>query len=241
MKLWKNFGGEPYLINPVLRVLNPRGERKTKMRLARDSKGRFLKRGHRANPGHHKKHRHHQKNTPLALANRRKPRRNPNGGAERGMNLFGVTLPPLKSMAEVSAGFVGPPFLEGFIIRSLPADTQRQILTPKSWQGYLLKFATVLGITWGATKFLGREDGKRVAMGGGAYIGVTAWNDFVVPMLTAGSTPAGAPAPSGTGYYYPRAARGMGAQPMLDRYGQSAPNSRMMTAVPERLRPSGRF
>jgi hypothetical protein len=235
MKLWKRFSGEPFLINPTLAIVNRRRGRKKVMATPRDSKGRFRKRRHHHNapgPGRRDgRRRHHARaHNPPA---RRRHRRNP-GGVERGINLLGVTLPSMRATAGVTAGFIAPPFFEGFLKGAVPAGWMTDASgRPSQAMNYVVKVGSVLGLSLAVRQFFGREDAKRFVIGGTTYLAVNIYNDFLAPMLFPRTV---APAVTGAGFYNPGR---LGSQPLLGRY----PGMRgsVTDNVPERLRPQSRF
>ena len=243
-RLWRKFGGEPFLTNPRLFVLNPEGK---KMRLKRDSKGRFLKR-HRSNPvnppkRHRRRHaaayhprRRHARHNPYLAANRprrrRHARRNPYLAANPrrrrhrarsnpgfSIQALGLNTPTLKTAGYTVIGVAGTPFLEGFIRPVIPATWLTNPLAR-----YAVKIASAIGVGFLVKQIFGVEAGKAALVGGLAYIGTGAIQEFFPTLL----------APS-MGRYLPPAR--MGAQPLLGNGMSSAITAR----VPERLNPANRF
>lgn len=101
------------------------------------------------------------------------------------MKILGIGLPSLETMAYAGAGFLAPPFLEGFVLPYLPAG-----ITSNPVGKYGFKLASVLGVTFLANRFLGRKAARSVAMGGGVYILASAVMEFA-PSLMAPGTPVG--------------------------------------------------
>lgn len=100
------------------------------------------------------------------------------------MRIMGVGLPSVETMAYAGAGFLAPPFLEGFVLPYLPAGIVNNPVGK-----YVFKLGSVLGVTYLANRFLGRKAARSVAMGGGVYILASAVLDFA-PSLMAPGTPA---------------------------------------------------
>jgi len=156
---------------------------------------------------------------------RRRARRNPvNGSGERGIDILGTKFPGLQSLAFGTVGFLGPPFIEGWVTPMLPAN-----VSSSQWGRYLVKGGSVVGLTWVANAVAGRAAAMKIATGGGIYLLATMVNDFL-PQLTGVTQPATS--------YYPRLAGRMGAQPILGDYGRA---KSMTATTPERLRPQSRY
>lgn len=243
-RLWKDFDGEPFLINPHLITLNPgrAGRRRaSKMARKRNARGRFVKsnpvRRHRRSPARRKRA------TPRRNAyfmnapkrhRRRAVRMNPPGRHHRRIRrnppLFGGNRILGMSVNEIlyaGAGFIAPPFLEGLIKPYLPAT-----FISSDIGKYALKAGVVAGVSFAGSKFLGREAGKYLAIGGITYIVANLLTQYV-PQLVSGVTFSGYMNPGTT--YNPRAVRPMGAQPFLGMYQGS------QSRVPERLQVGSRF
>jgi hypothetical protein len=131
---------------------------------------------------------------------------------------LGMDTHTLKSTAYVVGGVVGTPFLEGFVNQFVPAS-----ITSNAIGKYAIKIASALGLSFIAGKLLGKETGKLVAIGGFAYVGVSALKDFMPSMF-------GATTLSGVGY-----------QPQLGLYPGGGMGSRVTAQIPDRLRPESRF
>lgn len=242
MRLWKDFDGEPFLVNPqLITVANPR-RRKSKMRLRRNRKGQFLPRGHSVNPRRRRRRgrkrsrrnmgnpvmarnpRRRRRHAVATRHRRRRARRNP--PSFRGLNLLGFTFPSIQTIAWTGAGFLAPSFAEGMARRYLPTELYSTALGR-----YIVKIGSVLGISWLAGQFAGSEARNKVMLGGSVYIVANLVADYV-PQLTAGTS---APAPSGASRYMP-----VGHQAMIGRY-QSVGSYMTTGGVPERLRPENRY
>lgn len=122
----------------------------------------------------------------------------------------------LKDSAYVVGGVIGTPFLEGFVNQFVPAS-----ITSNMIGKYAVRIASALGLSFIAGKLLGKEGGKLVAIGGFAYVGVSALKDFVPSVF--GTT----------------GLSGMGYQPRLGLYPGFG--SRVTAQIPDRLRPESRF
>lgn len=102
------------------------------------------------------------------------------------MRIMGIGLPSIETMAYAGAGFLAPPFLEGFVAPYLPAG-----ITSNPVGKYAFKLASVLGTTYLAHRFLGKKASRAVAMGGGVYILASAVMDFAPSLLSPGTPTAG--------------------------------------------------
>lgn len=243
MKLWKKFDGEPYLINPHLVMLNPRKRSNSKRRLSamakmRNRLGQFVKRTRKAasNPKRHKKSYARAASNPVRKQKRTykrnayfgnpRPRRHykRNPGMFAGGSILGMSL---KEIGFAGAGFIAPPAIEGLIKGMLPTA-----LTSNAFGRYAVKGGIVAGVSLLGGKFLGREAGKYLAIGGVTYLVANIVVDFV-PQLFSGFSGYMNPGQS----FAPRALRG---QPGLGRY--VGMGTAVSTAnVPERLNPASRY
>lgn len=102
------------------------------------------------------------------------------------MRIMGISLPSIETMAYAGAGFLAPPFLEGFVLPYLPAG-----ITSNPVGKYAFKLGSVLGVTFLANRFLGRKAARSVAIGGGVYILASAAMDFAPSLLAPGTPSAG--------------------------------------------------
>lgn len=213
-RLWKVIDGEPFMVNPALGILgshafNPRrkrGTRKARRSLAtRRRTGRahmawvrsfraksrrrsYRRRGRRnpfpvagvvANPHRRRRRSSYRRRNPVMRYRRRRHgRRNP--------SIMGLTLPPLQSVLYAGVGFAGVPMAEGFISRFVPS------IGASTAGRYAIRIGAVLGLGMLAKMILGREQGKMVAIGGGAYVLISAIREFapgVVPGLSGYTMP----------------------------------------------------
>jgi hypothetical protein len=132
---------------------------------------------------------------------------------------FGLDTATLKSTAYVVGGVVGTPFLEGFVNQFVPSS-----ITTSPIGKYAVKIASAIGLSFIAGKLLGKETGKLVAIGGFAYVGVSALKDFMPSFFGA-----------------PTTLSGVGYQPQLGLYAGMGQQSRITAHIPDRLQPESRF
>jgi hypothetical protein len=205
------------------------------MRRARDSKGRFLKRGsaRRNDPGRKKSRRRRvgrqrmsfaaaprRRNYPANPRKRavRKYRRNPLTGSA-----FGLDLGEMKTAGYVVIGVIGVPFIEGFAGNIIPTTWASNKLV-----SYGVKFASAFGLGYLGKMVLGKEAGKLIFVGGLTYLAMSLIKDYI-PGLTTTSL------------------SGMRSQPLLGKYlGASrgmggGMGSYITNRAPERLRPENRY
>jgi len=154
----------------------------------------------------------------VALVNRRRRtyRRNP------GFSL-GFNKETLKTVGYAASGFLGVPFVEGFIANYLPASIKTG--TTGKLVDYGVKIGAAYGLKIAADKVLGGDAGRKVFIGGLTYVAIAAIRDFF-PSLTGGGT-------TSTGAY-------LRAQPMLGSYQRSM-GSYITNTVPSRLQPQARY
>ncbi|MCK9570732.1 hypothetical protein M0R72_17415 [Candidatus Pacearchaeota archaeon] len=250
-RLWKDFDGEPFLINPhLISVLNPKkGAKKIMARRKRrtpprNAAGRFVKRSRAAskprrarrrsnvfamNPPRRARRRSYARRSPARTV--RRYRRNP--PSFLGGGLFGV---PFTDFLYAGAGFVAVPGLESIINNSLPVS-----FTSTPAGKYAVKAGLALGLGFAASKLISREAGKAVVIGGGLYVIANAVVDFMPQIFGgfSGYLPGRMRGQMGPG---PVAVRGMQGQRMLGRYTRGAVGGAMsQSAVPERLSLAARF
>lgn len=231
MKLWDMFEGEPFLDNPSLLLINKRGKkmaRRKRRTPARNAKGRFVKRSH-AKTTHRKSVKRVRRHAPrrssrkvvrlrrgqVAVVNPRRHRRyRRNPGMFSGI---GFNTETLKTVGLTAGGFLGTPFLEGFVVNYLPVA-----FTSNKYARYAIRIAAAVGLGYLAGKALGKEAGKKVAVGGLAYFGVGLIKDFMPTLGT------------GTGAY-------LRSQPLLGAYQRSSMGSYMTSSGPARNDPANRY
>jgi len=200
-RLWKDFGGEPFLINPHLAIVGNPKKGKKKGMTRRKSRGRknTPRRRHRrtSNPRRRRAYRRNSFSVPgvaLAANPRRRrrgrknsPRRHHRKGYRRNPAVLGMHLPALQTVAYVGVGFVGTPILEGFLSSFLPTTFATTTIGK-----YVARIGAMLGVTWLSRAVVGQGPSNLVAIGGGLYIVTSAIKDFapgIIPGL--GYTPAG--------------------------------------------------
>lgn len=202
----------------------------------RDRFGRFLKKT-RSNPARKSSRRSKavtryskpRKNVYFGNAPKkhRRPRRNPpmfGGGRILGMNINDILY--------AGAGFIAPPALEGVVKGFLPATITANVIGK-----WAIKVGAVAGVSMIGGKFLGREAGKYLAIGGATYLLASAIVQYV-PALFSGFS----------GYMNPGrvlnpapARAGMTGQPFIGRYLGAAGSSIALANVPSRLDAASRL
>lgn len=241
MDLWDTFDGEPFLDNPSLLLINRKKGKKTMAKRKRrtpprNAKGRFVKtsrakttrrrrgmsrRTAAAVTRHIRRHgrrsgrrvvRLHRGQVALVNRHRRHYRRNP--GMFSGIGLNTETL---KTVGLTAGGFLGTPFVEGFVVNYLPTS-----LTSNRFARYAIRIAAAVGLGFLVGKAIGKEAGKKVAIGGLAYFGVGLIKDFMPTLGT------------GTGSY-------LRSQPLLGTYQKSSMGSYMTSSGPARNDPANRY
>jgi hypothetical protein len=130
----------------------------------------------------------------------------------------------LREIAYVGVGFIAPSAVEGFVSQWIPAQ-----ITGNAIGRYAVKAVIVGGVSMIGGKFISREAGRYMAIGGVTYIVANLLIDYV-PQLFSGFG-----AYMNPGRVLPR----MGSQPLLGRYVGNMSIPPMSTA--DRLDPRGRF
>lgn len=92
--------------------------------------------------------------------------------------ILGISLPPLQSVLFAGVGFIAPPIVEGFLSGFIPASLQSSTIGK-----YALRIGSVLALSFAAKQFVGAEQAKMVAIGGGAYVLTTAISEFAPGMI----------------------------------------------------------
>lgn len=124
---------------------------------------------------------------------RRNPRRRKNAVVHhrrrhhysRNPKIMGFELPPINKVLFAGAGFLAAPMVEGLIFDYLPASVSS--IATSSLGKYALRIGTILALSFGVRKFIGREEGNMVAIGGGVYVVSTAAMEFLPNVFTAHS------------------------------------------------------
>ncbi len=212
------------------------------MRLRRDSKGRFLPRGHAKRNAPRKKSHAKARQTGRrdwrakrsantgeivtlgrpALVNKKRGHRRAKHNPPELSSIF--SKPTLKSVGFAVVGLAGTPIIEGFANRYLPSS-----IVGNKWAGYAVKGLSAWGLGWGVGKIAGREAGRAVLVGGLAYAGLTIIKDFFPTMFGLVSAPAPA-----TGRY-------LRSQPLLAEYAFPGLSGPITAGTPSRLDPASRF
>lgn len=208
--LWDFYDGEPFMENPHLAIVgaNPKRSRSTKRSHKKGSKmaakrRSTRRRGRKASP----RRRTAKRNFPSAglvfnprrrKSHKRRAKRNPvmrhsrcRHSSKRNPALLGVTLPPITMIAWGAGGFIGPPMVEGFVNKFLPAE-----ITASTLGRYAVKIGSVLGLTWLVKTIMGQREAFPVALGGSMYVVVSAINEFAPQLTSPQSLP-----PTGTSAY----------------------------------------
>ena len=192
---------EPFMMNPHIGIINPKRKKgKTMARRRKSSKAhmayvRSFRKGAKRAP--RRKARRARKSNPWPVAGmvvnpkrRRKSRRTHavsrrrRHSYSRNPKLMGIELPPLKKVLFAGVGFVAPPMIEGFIHGFIPAEISASTIGK-----YAIRVASVLALAFGVRRFVGREEGNMVAIGGGVYVLSTAAMEFLPNVFTGTAAP----------------------------------------------------
>lgn len=196
-RLWDDFDGEPFLINPHLGILNPkkRGKKTMARRTARRRVARTRarrrtssrRRTYRANPARRRVYRRRSAPVARRRTRRRTYRRNPvlarpsmtrRRRYQRNPKILGLELPSLKDFLFTGIGFAAAPGVEGFVSSYLPTD-----ITANTAGRWAVKLGTVGATAWAVRQFVGRTEGNRVLLGGAIYLMVSAIKEFAPGMV----------------------------------------------------------
>lgn len=157
----------------------------------------------------------------VALVNRRRRYHRRRSYRHNPISFGGLfSAPMLKTVAFTAGGFLGVPFVEGFVNTFVPTSIQGRVTS------YAVKVASLIGLSWVVGRFVSKDAGQKVAVGGAAYIAIFAVKDFFPTLLPA--------AASGAGRY-------IGAQPLLGSYQRNFMGSPITATAPTRLMPSSRY
>lgn len=204
MRLWKRFGGEPFMVNPRLGILgafiNPRkkgkkmAKRSSKAHMAyvrsfRKGGSKRRKRSARRNPFpvaglvvNPRRHRRARRNLPMIVNRRRRYRRNPQIG--------GFNIPSITPILYAAAGYAGAVALEHFLTATkVNADgTTTAPLIPVSVTGstvgkYAVRVGCVIATAYLAKMSVGADKAKMIGLGGGVYVLTSAVKEFAPSMV----------------------------------------------------------
>jgi hypothetical protein len=99
-------------------------------------------------------------------------------------NPFGLSIPPMKSIAFAGVGFIGPSIVSSTLTSLAPSIVQQ--ITGMGLIGkYVLRIGSVLGMSWLVKRFVGVNEGNMVLIGGGVNVALTLVNDFAPSLLPA--------------------------------------------------------
>ena len=218
-RLWDVVDGEPFMVNPRIGLLNPKGGsrmRKRRRKMTAKQLRYFGKkrsparkrRARRRNPwpvggmvamANPKRRRSRVHRTGKKRSRRRGYRRNP-----ASMSIAGFRIPPINQILFAGVGFIAPPMVEGFIAGYLPASMQPS--PDNKVATYAIRIASVVGLTLAVGKFVGREEARMVAIGGSVYVASSAIKDFAPTIAAQIGLNAYVPSNGGFGQYVPRTA-----------------------------------
>ena len=186
--IWDYIGGEPWIENPRLGIVNgperPK-RRSSKVKRARNKKGQFKKGGGRK-PA--------RRNCP-SPAKRAPARRNPWAGGGAMINkprrraaakpkprrkarrnpprIFGLTMPSVNQVLFTGVGFIGTPMAEGMLGQLGPLANLQNTTAGK----YAVRVGTVLVLSLATRQFIGTAESRSVMLGGAIYVMSTAAAD----------------------------------------------------------------
>ena len=211
-RLWDVVDGEPFMINPRIGLLNPRGGKMRRVR--RSKKKNSPPRRRRKNaPARLRRRNPWPVGGMVAMANPRRRKRNPvhRRGKKRNprryrrnpasLSIAGFRIPPMKQILFAGVGFIAPPMVEGFIAGYLPASMQPS--PDNKVATYAIRIASVVGLTLAVGKLVGREEARMTAIGGSVYIASAAIRDFAPSIASQIGLSAYVPSNGGFGAYTP--------------------------------------
>lgn len=147
-------------------------------------------------------------------------RRRSSASYSRNPRIFGIELPPFEKVAFAAGGFIATPMVEGFVSGYVPAS-----IMSNTFGKYAVRIGVVSGLAYLAGRFLGREKGNQVLIGGGVYVAATAAQEFFpsllgthapsLPVVAPSNVRAYVPANAGVRAYVP-ASLGMPSAAMLN-------------------------
>lgn len=185
-KLWDYFDGEPFLENPHLGLALLNRAKKGKRMAVRRRKS--ARRGRKNTARRRTRRTRARRNTyPMAglvvnprrrkrSHSRRNPRRRMRSRARRnpGFRLPAIAgFAPLNKILFAGVGFVAPPMIEGFLAGFLPES-----ITSNKWGKLAIRALSVFGLTYAVRRFVGREEGNMVAIGGGVFVAASLVNEL---------------------------------------------------------------
>jgi hypothetical protein len=246
--LWKDFDGEPFLINPHLIVANSPKKGRTMAHARKRSRMPAALRKYWAK---HRKNRPKSRSRPRRnypvpgfVANPRRKRRKRAYGSLRHyarrarhnppeMTVMGLSIPPLTLTVAGTVGFALPAVLETYIMPMLPASIQGA-----SWAKWLVRGGIVIGGGMLARRF-NRAMGTAFLIGGGIYMLLQVVKEFAPGMI---------PGLSGQpflGYYPPNRMTRLPGHGMSEyastRFLGNRASAGTLLNTSDRLSPRGRF
>lgn len=134
----------------------------------------------------------------------------------------------LNEVLYAGAGFVAPPLIEGALSNFIPST-----ITANPIGKYIVKAGIVAGTSFLGGKFLGREAGKMLAIGGATFIAASLIVDYAPQIFSGFGATSYVP-----GKVFTPSLRG---QSMLGAYMGAGNTPSSMVGIPSRLRPEERF
>lgn len=179
-RLWKMFGGEPFMVNPHLGILglsNPRKKGSKSMTAAQ--RRMAWVRSHKRNRSHRRKHKRNPFPVGGLIVNRkRRHKRNPTRFARARRSAGAISskffgMPPLQTIGWTAGGLLGTPMIEKQLLTYLPVS-----ITSNSIGKFAVKIISVLGLGYIAKKAVGTGAATALMIGGGAYVLTGAIKEF---------------------------------------------------------------